>query len=90
MTMGQAIQRIEDGENGCTSGKKGSRLARILPPLAVAVGCTALIAEAIVTVVHGRENGDLMVIVCPILGATFLSIPAVRAWWIVLSAIRAN
>ena len=43
--------------------------------------CTVLIAEAIVTVIHGRENGDLMVIVCPILGATFLSIPAVRAWW---------
>jgi hypothetical protein len=61
-----------------------------VPALAVAIICTALIAEAVATAVHGRANGDLMVIVCPILGATFLSIPAVRAWWFVISNIRAN
>jgi|HubBroStandDraft_2_1064218.scaffolds.fasta_scaffold1084216_1 hypothetical protein len=88
--MGQAIQRIEDGEEPGASRKTGSGRARILPSLAVAIACTVLIAEAIVTVIHGRENGDLMVIVCPILGATFLSIPTVRAWWNVFSAIRAH
>ncbi len=88
--MGQAIHRIEEDDTDGASDKKGSRLTRILPPLAVAIGCTILIAEAIVTIIHGRENGDLMVIVCPILGATFLSIPTVRAWWLVISAIRGN
>ena len=88
--MGQAIQRIEDGDEDRISGMGGSRLTRILPSLAVAIGCTILIAEAIVTVVHGRENGDLMVIVCPILGATFLSITTARAWWSVVSGIRGH
>ena len=86
--MGQAIHSIEDAEDDGGSGTKSSPLTRILPSLAVAIGCTILIAEAIVTIVHGRENGDLMVIVCPILGAIFFSIPAARAWWRVLSAIR--
>lgn len=86
--MGQAIQRIEDADEDRASGTGGSHLTRILPSLAVAIGCTILIMEAIVTVVHGRENGDLMVIVCPILGAIFLSIPTARAWWNVISVIR--
>jgi hypothetical protein len=85
--MGQAIHSVEDGDRDYAAGPKDSRLTRILPSLAVAIGCTILIAEAIVTVIHGRENGDLMVIVCPILGATFLSIPTARAWWVVISAI---
>jgi hypothetical protein len=88
--MGQAIHRIEEDDTDGASGTQGSRLTRIIPPLAVAIGCTVLIAEAIVTVVHGRQNGDLMVIVCPILGATFLSIPTVRAWWSVVSAFRGH
>jgi hypothetical protein len=86
--MGQAIQRVEDGDEDRAGRQDGSHLTRILPPLAVAIGCTILIAEAIVTVIHGRENGDLMVIVCPILGATFLSIPTARAWWSVVCAFR--
>jgi hypothetical protein len=85
--MGQAIHSIEDDDRDYAVGPKDSRLTRILPSLAVAIGCTILIAEAIVTVIHGRENGDLMVIVCPILGAAFLSIPTARAWWVVISAI---
>lgn len=85
--MGQAIQNIEDDNEGNSRQIKSSRPARILPSLAVAIGCTALIVEAVVTVVHGRENGDLMVIVCPILGATFLSIPTARAWWRVIQGL---
>jgi hypothetical protein len=88
--MGQAIHRIEDGDEDRASGTGGWHLTRILPSLAVAIGCTILIAEAIVTVIHGRENGDLMVIVCPILGAIFLSIPTARAWWSVVSAFRGH
>jgi hypothetical protein len=84
--MGQAIHSIEDDDRNYV-GPKDSRLTRILPSLAVAIGCTILIAEAIVTVIHGRENGDLMVIVCPILGATFLSIPTARAWWRVIQGL---
>jgi len=86
--MGQAAPNIHEDEDHEFGEANGSRFAQILPALTAAVVCTGLIAEAVVTVYHGRANGDLMVIVCPILGATFLSIPAVRAWWMVLSAIR--
>jgi hypothetical protein len=50
----------------------------------VAVVTTALIVEAVLTVLRGRANGDMMIAVCPALGAIFLSIPAVRAWWVVI------
>jgi len=98
--MGQATENAEDegGDsmngpyiNQLSYGAKASthsRAPKILPSLGVAVVCTALIAEAIVTAVHGRANGDLMVIVCPILGATFLSIPAVQAWWMVIRNLK--
>jgi hypothetical protein len=65
-----------------------SRLKRVLTPLAAAVICTVLIVEAIVTAMDARANGDVMVIVCPILGAVFLAIPAGQAWWAALNALR--
>jgi hypothetical protein len=86
--MGQAMPNIHEDEDHDVGEANSSRFAQILPALAAAIVCTVLIAEAVVTAYHGRANGDLMVIVCPILGATFLSIPAVRAWWMVFSAIR--
>jgi hypothetical protein len=52
----------------------------IWPPLVAAIFCTALIAQAIQTILTGRANGDMMVMVCPVLGAIFLAIPAVQAW----------
>jgi hypothetical protein len=86
--MGQAIHNIADDEGGCVSEPTNSRLSRVLPALLGALVCTGLIVEAIITVAHGRENGDLMVIVCPILGATFISIPAARAWWTVFQNLK--
>ena len=86
--MGQAIHTIEDDEGGYVSEPNTSRLSRVLPALLGALVCTGLIIEAIITVAHGRENGDLMVIVCPILGATFIAIPAARAWWAVFQNLR--
>jgi hypothetical protein len=56
----------------------------VIPSLFAAVVCSALIAEAIVTVLHARSNGDMMVMVCPILGAMFMALPTARAWWKVL------
>jgi hypothetical protein len=88
--MGQALPTIEAEGDGSEGAKSGSRLGQVLPSLVVAVGCTILIIEAIIAVVHGRENGDLMLVVCPILGATFLSIPTVRAWWAVLCWLRGS
>jgi uncharacterized membrane protein YeaQ/YmgE (transglycosylase-associated protein family) len=85
--MGQAIQNIDEDAHELDRSRPESKSARILPALVGAIVCTALIAEAIVTALHGRQNGDLMVIVCPILGAIFLSIPAVRAWWFVISEL---
>jgi len=52
----------------------------IWPPLVAAVLCTALIVQAIRSILSGRANGDMMVMVCPALGAVFLSIPAMQAW----------
>jgi hypothetical protein len=84
--MGQAISNIEhDDDTICEPPP--SRLMKVLPSLLVALVCTGLIAEAVVTALHGRQNGDLMVIVCPILGAVFISIPTVRAWWAVLRGL---
>jgi hypothetical protein len=60
----------------------------MLPALAAAIVCTGLIAEAILTAVHGRSNGDLMVSVIPILGAVFLSIPTGQAWWGVIRSLK--
>jgi hypothetical protein len=66
----------------------GRRQSRLVPALAAAVIATALIIEAILTILHGRANGDLMIMVCPILGSLFLSIPAIQAWWLVLTILR--
>ena len=85
--MNQAIHNIEDGDGDLAQRSSRSRIARVLPPLLVAILCTILIAEAIAAVADGRRNGDLMVIVCPILGATFFSIPAAQAWWTVIKRI---
>ena len=62
--------------------------ASLLAPLAAALFCTAMIVEAILTLMGGLANGDLMVMVCPILGAAFLSIPATQAWCAVLRNLR--
>jgi hypothetical protein len=58
---------------------------RLPAALAVALVCTGLIIEAIVSAVEARVNGDLMVDVAPILGAIFLSVPTGQAWWFVIS-----
>ncbi len=65
-----------------------SRLLRALPPLAAAIFCMALIVEAIATSLHARANGDGMVMVCPILGAIFLTIPAGQACWAAWKTLR--
>jgi hypothetical protein len=65
-----------------------STAAALAPPLVAALLCTAMIIEAIATALTGRANGDLMVLVCPILGAIFLSIPAVQAWWACIKILR--
>jgi hypothetical protein len=62
--------------------------SQIWPPLIAALICTGLIAAAIMTAVNARANGDLMLMAVPILGATFLSIPAMDAWWSVLKILR--
>jgi hypothetical protein len=66
------------------------RLAVFLPPLLAALACTGLIIEAIVTVIGSRDNGDLMIMICPLLGALFFSIPAAQAWWACIKLIRRN
>jgi hypothetical protein len=60
----------------------------VMPALTVAIFATALIAEAILTIINERANGDLMIMVCPILGSLFLSIAAVKAWWRVIRWMR--
>ena len=69
-------------------GGKRAGLTEMVPALAAAIVCTGLIAEAILTAVHGRSNGDLMVSVIPILGAVFLSIPTGQAWWGVIRSLK--
>lgn len=64
------------------------RLAVLLPPLLAALACTGLIIEAIVTVIGSRQNGDSMLMICPLLGALFFSIPAAQAWWACIKLIR--
>jgi hypothetical protein len=64
------------------------KFAELLPPLVVALLCTGLIVEAIYTVMGGRANGDLMLLFVPILGAIFLSIPAMQAWWACFRFLR--
>jgi hypothetical protein len=59
-------------------------------PLIAAIFCTAMIVEAILTLMGGLANGDLMVMVCPLLGAIFLSVPATQAWWAVIRKLRQN
>jgi hypothetical protein len=68
--------------------KEPSGRAKIWPPLTAALICTGLIAAAVATAVNARANGDLMLMAVPILGATFLSIPAMDAWWSVLKILR--
>jgi len=84
--MGQATKEFSVIEYG-VSRRRTSRGVRVLPPLAAGVICTALIIEAIHTILGARSNGDVMVIVCPALGAIFLSIPAAQAWWAVFQAV---
>jgi len=55
-------------------------LVAIAAPLAAAVVCTLLIILAIFIIASARANGDAMVMICPVLGAIFLSIPACQAW----------
>jgi len=59
-------------------------------PLIAAIFCTAMIVEAILTLMGGLANGDLMVMVCPLLGAIFLSVPATQAWWAFFRKMRQN
>lgn len=82
------MENAEDQDDPVAPEADGSRWTRVLPALVGALICTGLIIEAIVTVVHGRGNGDLMVIVCPILGSIFLSIPAAQAWWMVIQKLK--
>jgi hypothetical protein len=60
----------------------------IWPSLTAAVFCTAMIIEAVFTLRGGLANGDMMVMVCPLLGAIFLGIPGSRAWWNVIRILR--
>jgi hypothetical protein len=73
-------------EDGSKPGRK--LMASLLPPLFVALLCTGLIVEAIYTVIGGQANGDLMLLFVPILGAIFLSIPAMQAWWACFKIVR--
>ncbi|MGA2442143.1 MAG: hypothetical protein ABSH08_14405, partial [Tepidisphaeraceae bacterium] len=84
----QKIMRAPAEEGVAGRARNRARPADMLPALAAAIVCTALIAEAILTAVHGRSNGDLMVSVVPILGAVFLSIPTGQAWWVVVQNLR--
>jgi len=77
--MGQAIP---------TNSARRNARTEIVPALIVAVLASALIAEAVLTIIRGRANGDLMIMVCPILGSLFLAIPAMRAWWLVVTRLR--
>jgi hypothetical protein len=56
------------------------RAASPFPALFAALFCTGLIGFAIYTAFGSQANGDLMLIVIPVLGAIFFSIPAGRAW----------
>jgi hypothetical protein len=56
------------------------RSRTITGPLLAAVVCTVLIIDAAATAFGARANGDMMVMVCPILGIVFLAIPAIQAW----------
>lgn len=48
--------------------------------LAAAIFCTALVIEALWIAWTARQNGDMLVIICPLLGAVFISIPGGQAW----------
>jgi hypothetical protein len=75
-------------ENSRSSRRRGGFWGKFLPPLFAALVCTGLIIEAIVTVMGSRANGDLMLLFVPLLGATFLSIPAGQAWWACFKMVR--
>jgi hypothetical protein len=79
---------IQSGQEQFEAKPSRVRLAALLPPLLAALACTGLIIEAIVTVIGARDNGDLMVMICPILGALFFCIPAGQAWWACIKLIR--
>jgi hypothetical protein len=76
-------------ETRAISVKSESR-AKIWVALVVAIVTTGLIVEAVLTVLRGRANGDMMIAVCPALGAIFLSIPAMRAWWVVIRELSSS
>jgi hypothetical protein len=67
---------------------KSAPRGRMWGAVVVAIVTTGLIVEAILTILRGRANGDMMIMVCPALGAIFLSIPAMRAWWVVAGELR--
>jgi hypothetical protein len=79
---------VATGEQDQMEIKPRVRLTALLPPLLAALACTGLIVEAIVTVIGARDNGDLMVMICPLLGALFFCIPAGQAWWACIKLIR--
>jgi len=83
-----ADEPAQDENSGRNSARRGGMVASLLPPLAVAIVCTGLIVEAIYTVMGGRANGDLMLLFVPLLGAIFLSIPAMQAWWACFKIVR--
>jgi hypothetical protein len=86
--VNQAIGNLEDDSDDVSPARAKSRVGKLIPALAAAIVCTILILEALVAVINGRQNGDLMLIVCPILGATFFTIPAAQAWWMVIRILR--
>ena len=53
-----------------------------------AIFCTGLIIEAIFTAARSRANGDMMLLFVPLLGAAFLSIWALQAWWACVKILR--
>jgi hypothetical protein len=81
-------QAMDDQKPRRRATRSVSRARRLAPPLAAALICTVVIARAIIAVVGGKANGDLMVTVCPLLGAVFLSIPAAQAWWVCFKIVR--
>ena len=84
--MGKSTEKSPPPPSPGVSG--AGKNAKLPAALAAALVCTGLIAEAIVTAVNARANGDLMVDAAPILGAVFLAVPTGQAWWFVVRNLR--
>lgn len=67
-----------------------TRAGQLLPPLIAALLCTGLIVEGIAIALGARANGDILVIICPLLGIAFIAIPAAQAWWRCISILRGH